>query len=254
MDLFLDLLFICPLLFLAGIIDGIAGGGGIIALPAYIMSGLPLNVAYGCNKFQSCIGTSASMFRYAKSGFVDWKAAFCSAAFAIAGSYLSTEIMLTLDDSVKKIIIICAMVFIISLTLLVHRVKSGSRLKIESGIRNILMCFGIGFLLGLYDGFFGPGGGTVALMLYSLAFGYDVRVGSGNGKVIVVVSNLIALINYIIHGYVLYAIAIPAAIVNILGSYIGASLAVKKGTKLVRKFLIAVVLIVVIQAITKLFT
>ncbi len=253
MELFIDLLFICPLLFIAGIIDGIAGGGGIIALPAYIMAGLPLNVAYGCNKFQSCIGTSASMFRYAKSGYVDLKAALISAVFAIAGSYISTQIMLTLNDSIKRIIIVCAMIFILSLTLLVNRVKSGESTKIEINTKNVLICFGLGFLLGLYDGFFGPGGGTVALMLYSLAFGYDVRVGSGNGKVIVVVSNLIALINYIVHGYVLYSIAIPAAIVNILGSYIGASLAVKNGTKLVKKILIAVVIIVVIQAITKLF-
>lgn len=217
METLTQLISICPLLLIAGIIDGISGGGGIIALPSYIMTGMPLNFAYGCNKLQSCIGTSASLFRYAKSSYVDFKIALICAPLAMLGSHISTKIMMNLDDSVKNVIIIAAMVFIISLTLLVSKIKSGEKKRVAVNAKNILICFAIGLGLGLYDGFFGPGGSTVALMLFSIIFKYDMRTGSGNGKLIVVVSNLAATANYIASGNVLYRIAIPATIANIIG-------------------------------------
>ena len=89
-------------------------------------------------------------------------------------------------------------------------------------------------------------------MLFALIFHYDVRTGTGNGKVIIVVSNFIALINYIIEGTIYYEIAIPATIANILGSWLGAGLAVKNGRKLIKKMMMLVAVIVVIQAVTKL--
>lgn len=252
MDLFFKLLFLCPMLFLAGIIDGIAGGGGIIALPSYIMTGMPLHFAYGCNKMQSCIGTSASLFKYARCGLVDVKTSLISSVTAIIGSYVSTQIMLSLTDAAIKIIIAVAMCFIITLTLLMSKLKSGEETKINLSWQNILLCLTAGLVLGLYDGFFGPGGGTVALMLFTLIFKYDIRTATGNGKIIIVVSNLIALINYIAEGSILYEIAIPATIANVLGSYIGASLAVKNGRKLVKKILLIVVVVLIIQAALKL--
>lgn len=92
MDYLSQLLLICPLLLVAGIIDGVSGGGGIIALPTYIMAGLPLNIAYGCNKMQSCLGTAAGLIKYAKNGFVDIKAALIASITAILGSHISTKI------------------------------------------------------------------------------------------------------------------------------------------------------------------
>ncbi|MBQ8814958.1 MAG: sulfite exporter TauE/SafE family protein [Lachnospiraceae bacterium] len=252
MELLSKLIFVCPLLFMAGVIDGISGGGGLIALPTYIMTGMPMNFAYGCNKMQSGIGTFAALVKYMKSGFVDLKAALISAATAIIGALVSTRIMLTLDDGTIKIIIVVAMCFIITLMLLMNKVKSGQTTKIELNRQNILRCLAVGLVLGLYDGFFGPGGGTIALMLFAIIFKYDVRTGTGNGKVIIVVSNFIALINYIIEGSILYEIAIPATIANVLGSWLGANLAVKNGRKLVKKMMMAVAVILVIQAVTKL--
>ncbi len=253
METLSDLIFICPLLLMAGIIDGISGGGGIIALPSYIMTGMPLNFAYGCNKLQSCIGTSASLFRYAKSGYVDFKIALICAPCAMLGSEISTKIMMSLDDSVKNVIIIVAMGFIITLTLLVNRVKEGEITRVKSNRKTVFICLVIGLILGLYDGFFGPGGGTIALMLFCIILGYDMRTASGNGKLIVVVSNLVSVVNYMAMGQVQYKIAIPATVANIAGSYIGASLAAKNGKKLIKKFLLAVVAILIIQAVIKMF-
>jgi uncharacterized membrane protein YfcA len=163
--------------------------------------------------------------------------------------------MLSLEDKVKNVIMVGAMFFVIVITFLSYRIKIDrfSLTRTDASYKTVLLCLGIGLTLGLYDGFFGPGGGTIALMLYSLFFKYDFRTASGNGKVIIVVSNLIALVNYIIEGSILYEIAIPATIANIAGCYLGASLAVKNGKKLVKKFLFAVVIILIVQAILKLF-
>ena len=247
-------LFICPMLFLAGMIDGISGGGGIISLPTYLLAGIPINAAYGCNKLQSFLGTSASLAKYAKCGLVDWKPALIACCGAILGANVSTHVMMHLTDSVKTWIIIAAMCFIITLMLLTCKLHFTDRgiQKLPNNKKHAVQCIGLGLLLGMYDGFFGPGCGTVALMLFSVIFKYDMHVAVGNGKIIIVVSNLIALISYIRSGDILYAVALPASAANIIGSYIGASLAVKKGKKLVYRMLILVTVILLIQTLLKL--
>lgn len=254
MKLLTDLLIVCPLLFVAGLIDGISGGGGIISLPAYLMTGMPLNMAYGCNKMQSLLGTSASLYKYAKSGLVDLRPAGVACITAILGSMLSTRIMFALSEDTKRIIVAAAMCFIIALTLFTTFRNLGSKEKTRLDLtpKTVGISLVCGLLLGLYDGFFGPGCGTVALMLFTVLFGYDMRVATGNGKIIIVVSNLIALISYIVEGSIIYAIAIPASISNILGSYIGAHLAVKNGKRLVRSVLYVVIAVLLGQAVLKL--
>jgi uncharacterized membrane protein YfcA len=249
-----DLLIVCPLLFVAGLIDGISGGGGIISLPAYMLTGMPLGMAYGCNKMQSFLGTSASLYKYAKSGLVDLRPAAVACITAILGSMLSTRIMFALSEDTKRLIVAAAMCFIIALTLFTtfRNLGSKEKTKLELTSRTVIISLVCGLLLGLYDGFFGPGCGTVALMLFTTLFGYDMRVATGNGKVIIVVSNLIALISYIAKGSIIYAIAIPASISNILGSYIGAHLAVKNGKRLVRGVLYVVIVVLLGQAVLKL--
>lgn len=255
MELWQQLLILCPLLLVAGLIDGISGGGGMIALPSYLMMGLPVTSAYACNKVQSCLGTSASMAKYAKSGMIDWKSAIPAAVAAIAGAYISTEIMLALGDDVKRIIIAVAMCLVVVLMVVSSRMKIDkyTMRRTEFSLKQVLLCLLIGLVLGLYDGFFGPGGGTIALLLFAVVMGYDLRVGCGNGKLIIVLSNLTATIRYIVAGEVLWAIALPCSAANIIGSYIGATLATKKGAKFVKyiSWLVIAALIVyaVIEAI-----
>ena len=255
MELWQQLLFLCPMLLIAGVIDGISGGGGLIALPSYLIAGLPISSAYACNKMQSFLGTSASLAKYAKSRLIDIKSALPSALAAIVGSYLSTQIMLLLGDGTKNIIMVTAMCLVIVLTVFSYRIKIERYTvkQIKPSVRTVLLCLGVGFMLGLYDGFFGPGGGTIAILLFALIMKYDLRVGGGNGKLIVVISNLTSMITYIAHGDVIYAIALPCAASNIIGSYIGASLATKKGTGFVKYVSWAVICALLIYTVIKLF-
>ena len=255
MELWQQLLFLCPALLVAGVIDGISGGGGLIALPSYLIAGLPISSAYACNKMQSCLGTGASLAKYIKSRLIDIKAALPAALAAILGSYLATQIMLSLDDSVKNVIIIAAMCFVILLTALSYKTKIDryTVTSVKPTWKTVLICLGVGFMLGLYDGFFGPGGGTIAIFLFALIMKYDLRVGGGNGKMIIVISNLTSMITYIAHGDVIYAIAIPCSIANIVGSYIGASLATKRGAGFVKYISFGVITALLIYTAIKLF-
>ena len=243
------------MLLIAGIIDGLSGGGGLIALPSYLISGLPISSAYACNKMQSFLGTSASLTKYATSKLLDVKSALPAALAAAVGSYVSTQIMLLLSDDTKNVIIIAAMCFVICLTLFSGKAKIYlyDKKRIELSLKSLLICLCIGFVLGLYDGFFGPGGGTIAILIFALIMKYDMRVGGGNGKLIIVVSNFTSMITYILHGDIIYAIAIPCSIANIIGSYIGASLATKKGTGFVKYVSWGVIFALMIYTIIKLF-
>lgn len=256
MELWQQLLILCPLLLIAGVVDGISGGGGMIALPSYLIAGLPISSAYACNKIQSCLGTSASFFKYAKSGLVDFVTAIPAAIAAIGGSVVATSIMKSLDDGPKKIIIAVSMCFVVVLTIFSGRIKIEkftARRKALSPA-TIALCLAVGFMLGLYDGFFGPGGGTVAILLFALLMKYDLRVGGGNGKLIIVVANLTSTIMYLLSGDVLFEIALPCSAANIVGSYVGASLATKKGAKFVKYISFAVIGALLIYAIYTMIT
>ena len=255
MELWQQLLFLCPLLLIAGVIDGISGGGGLIALPSYLIAGLPISSAYACNKMQSFLGTSASLAKYASGRMIDFKTALPAAGAAMIGSHLATQIMLGLADEVKSIIMIAAMCAVIVLTVCSYRIKIDRYTQTRTSLswQTLLLCLGVGFMLGLYDGFFGPGGGTISVLLFALIMKYDLRVGGGNGKLIVVVSNFTSMITYILHGDIIYAIALPCAAANIIGSYIGASLATKKGTGFVKYVSWAVIGALLVYTVIKLF-
>ena len=245
----LDLTYLVPLLLIAGILDGIAGGGGIIALPAYLLTGMPAQNAYACNKIQSGLGTSCSCARFIKDKYIDFKTVLIALPFTVCASLTATEIIQSIDADVIKIVIICCMPIPVGLMFLRRRLSSGSVISQTLNARVVLFAMLAGAILGAYDGFFGPGGGTIAIMLFSMLLHYDLRVGNGNGKFIIVVSNLTATITYIIGGYMIWHVAIPCALANMVGSYIGASLAVKKGEKLVFPAMITVIVLVVVQTV-----
>ena len=117
-------------------------------------------------------------------------------------------------------------------------------------LKNVSMALLTGMIIGLYDSLYGPGGGTIALLLFTLLLRYDVRTSSGNAKMVLIVSNYTALFSYLLSGNVLFVIAVPCAVCNVLGNYIGAGFAVKKGAKLIRPIMIGVVAVLIIKIIS----
>lgn len=242
-------LVVCPLVFIGGIIDAAAGGGGLITLPAYVFSGMPIHTAYGTNKFANCIGSSIASLKFLKSGKIKIKAALISAAGGLVGSWLGAKLVIILDEKYLKY---CLMIILptVALFLLFNKNfgKVNSDKKISSKKINVLSLI-IGFFVGGYDGFFGPGTGTFLVIAYTLLLNFNIVTASGNAKITNFASNFAALVVYIYHGKVLFYIGIPAAICSILGNYIGAHLAIKKGVKFIKPIILLVVALLLIKII-----
>lgn len=236
-----DLIYVCPLLFIAGVIDAIAGGGGLIALPTYLATGMPVHMAYGCGKLQCSMGSTAAVLRFWKNGVLDGKFAALTAVAAMAASAVATQLVLYLDDAVVRNIVLVMLPAAAVMILIPKKKGQGTIIRQVVNRKNILLVIASGLLLGTYDGMFGPGGGTIAIVIFSLLLQYDLRVASANSKVVIMASNYMALMGYLVTGNIVYQIAIPATICNILGNYVGAGLAIKNGSKLIRPLMLVIV-------------
>lgn len=213
-----DLVYVCPLLFIAGVIDAIAGGGGLIALPTYLMTGMPVHMAYGCGKLQCSMGSTMAVLRFWKNGVLDGKFAVLTAVAAMTASAIATQLVLYLDGEVVRKIVLVMLPIAAVLILLPKKKGQGNIIKQVVNRKNILLVIVAGLLLGTYDGMFGPGGGTIAIMIFSLLLHYDLRVASANSKVVIMASNYMALVGYLTTGNIVFQIAIPATICNMLGN------------------------------------
>ena len=156
-------LIVCPLVFLAGFVDAVAGGGGLISLPAYMIAGLPVHFAIGTNKLSSGMGTTLATARFAKSGYIAWKNALLCIITALIGSSFGAKLALRLDDYYfKRLILVVLPCTALYLTFGKPFVGEKEAFPVR---RMILFSALIAFLIGIYDGFYGPGTGTFLLLL-----------------------------------------------------------------------------------------
>lgn len=243
-----QLMIICPLVFLAGFIDSVAGGGGLLSTPAYMMAGLPMHNVLATNKVMSSTGTSIAALKYIKSGKIQWSTAIISAVLSFAGSFTGSQIALLIDQTMLKTAFTCVLPFIAAFVL--FNKKSEEGVQKLFGMKMYIAAAIIGFIIGMYDGLIGPGTGTFLIFAYTLIIGFDYITASGNAKIINLSSNIAAASSYIMAGKVLWAIAIPAAVANTLGNYIGSSYALKNGGKAVKKMLIVVLIGIFIKLVT----
>lgn len=240
----LDYAIVLPFIFLAGFIDAIAGGGGLISLPAYWSAGIPPHMALGTNKFSSCCGTVFSTARFFHARMIDVPVALLSAAMALVGSWLGASTALIVSAKFLNYLLIILIPLITAITLLrkqmgfqdnAHLLKLGYRLFLGSLA---------GLLIGFYDGFFGPGTGTFLILIYSALLHYDFVRANGNTKVVNLASNVAALLTFARAGQIWYAIALPAALCGIAGNLLGSKMVILRGNKLIKQvFILALVLL-----------
>lgn len=236
------LLIVCPLVFLAGFVDSVAGGGGLISLPAYLFCGIPAHMASGTNKVVNSIGTSVAAGKYIKSGKINLRYAIIAAVFALLGSAIGTEIATLLSEKVFKIIILCALpaaAIILTVKKDFGREDTLKQRDYKKSTEYIL-CALIGLFIGCYDGMVGPGTGTFMIMAFTAVMGMDLLTSSGCAKVGNLASNIASAVVWIINGHVYWALVIPAAACNVLGNYLGARYAIKGGSKRIRSMIFVV--------------
>lgn len=247
-------LIVCPLVFLAGFVDSVAGGGGLISLPAYLFCGIPAHIASGTNKVVNSIGTSVAAGKYIKSGKINLKYAVIAAIFALAGSAIGTEIALFLSEKILKAIILCALpVAAVILTVKKDFGKEDvAKKRSLSKTQEYILCAAIGLVMGCYDGMVGPGTGTFMIMAFTAVIGMDLLTSSGCAKVGNLASNVASAVVWIFSGSVMFQIVIPAAICNVLGNYLGARYAIRGGSKRIRGMIFVVLGLLFVKILTEL--
>ncbi len=243
----IQFLIVCPLVFLAGFVDAVAGGGGLISLPAYLIAGFPVHFAIGTNKISSAMGTTLTTIRYTKSGFIPWKQAIFCVLFAFAGSACGANLALLINDGVFKII----MLVILPLTALyVMRGKALSGDKEPySAVKTTVLACAVAFFIGAYDGFYGPGTGTFLILLLTAVAHMPVTEANGVSKAINLATNLSALVVFLINGKVVFAIGLVAGLFSIAGNWLGSSLFKKGGSKAVKPIMITVLVIFFVKVL-----
>ncbi len=243
-------LIVCPLTFLAGFVDAVAGGGGLISLPAYLIAGLPVHFAIGTNKLSSGMGTALSTARFAKKGYIPWKQAPFYAACALLGSSLGASLALMLDDGVFKII----MLIILPLTALyITRSKAlGEEKPPFSARKTLLTGMAIALGIGVYDGFYGPGTGTFLILLLVSAAHMRLQTANGISKVINLTTNITALAVFGSEGKVLIPLGLTAGLFSIAGNYLGTSFFNQSGAKAVKPIMLTVLAIFFIRILSEL--
>lgn len=246
-----QLVIICPLVFIAGFIDAIAGGGGLISLTAYNAIGLPPDMALGTNKLSASPACLVASIRYIKAKNYVWNAALVAAIGALIGSSLGSNLVLHINQKYLQYILIVLVPALMIFT--IAKPDLGIAKKKMEGPSMLATSFAIGLIIGAYDGFFGPGTGMFLTMAFTALVGFDVATSSGNARIINFASGIAALITYIINGKVNYVIGIPCVVFSMVGSWLGAGLTIKNGTKIVRPVMVIVLLILLGKIIFDLF-
>ena len=251
METVIPYLIVCPLVFIAGFVDAVAGGGGLISLPAYMLSGIPVHMAIGTNKLSSGMGTALATFRYARSGYIRWKLAIYCVISALIGSACGAELALLIDDGVFKIIML------VILPLTAAYVLSGKALAAEEEKEALpqwkvtLISMVVALVIGAYDGFYGPGTGTfLILLLTGLA---HLRLSEANGiaKAINLSTNVAALTVYLFNGKVIFPLGLTAGCFSLAGNYIGTRFFAKGGAKVVKPIILIVLAIFFVKVLTE---
>lgn len=237
-------LIVLPFVFLAGLIDSIAGGGGLISVPAYLAGGLPPHLALGNNKFSSAFGTFSSTMQYFRHGMIDLPVAICSAILALLGSFLGTRSVLLINPYFLHYVLLILIPLITLFTFSSKKLGEKGEHILLPLRRRIYVGSCAGLVIGFYDGFFGPGTGTFLILIYTLFLKYDFVIANGNTKVVNLASNIASLATFLYYGKIIFVLAIPAAVCGIAGNLIGAHLVVKKGAGIIRPiFILALVLL-----------
>ncbi|MCI6569301.1 sulfite exporter TauE/SafE family protein [Dysosmobacter sp. HCP28S3_G4] len=247
-------LVVCPLIFLAGFVDSVAGGGGLISLPAYLFVGIPVHLASGTNKVVNSTGTAVAAWRYFRSGKVDLRAAVWAAGGALAGAAVGARLALWFSERMLQTCVLVALP-VVAVILVVKKDFGRETAEKDWTVRQIhLLSVVIGVVTGMYDGMIGPGTGTFMIMAFTLVLGMDLLMASGCAKVANLASNIASAVVWIIGGKVMWTLVLPAVVCSILGSICGTRFAIRGGSQKVRGMIFVVLGLLFAKMIWELLT
>jgi uncharacterized membrane protein YfcA len=244
----MELYFLCAFAFLAGLVDSIVGGGGLVQIPAFFILYPQLSVpnVISTNRIASAVGTSVAALNYAKSVAIPWKTVLYAGVAASVCSYLGATVQSLLPSSVLKPVILVLIVLIAIYTFRKKDFGHHEKLNVPEG-KLPYWAAGTGAFLGFYNGFIGPGTGSLLVFAFVSIIGYNFLKASAISKVVNVISDVSSLIFFFIHKTIIFKLAFPMMACNVAGSYLGSRLAVLRGNTFIRKVFLAVITGIVVR-------
>jgi uncharacterized protein len=235
----LDVTFLLMLVaFVAGAIDAIAGGGGLLTIPALLASGVPPVAALATNKLQSSFGTGGAVIAFARKGRIDFRRFAIPAAASCTGSALGAFILSRIDPHLLSGLIPFLLIAMAAYFLLAPRMHEEDRHARAGGALLVI----VAFVIGCYDGFFGPGTGSFLTTALVALFGLGLTRAVAHAKLLNLASNVAALVVLLAGGHVLWPLGLSMAVASIAGGQIGAHAALRFGGRAVRPLLIVMCL------------
>lgn len=233
-------LIVCPMLFLAGLVDAIGGGGGLISLPAYLLAGLPVHQTIATNKLSSTCGTTLATIRFIKEGLVNWKLAVPTIVFAMMGSSLGANLSMRVSETVMETVLFIVLPVVAFVVLNPRIFHDNDAHEVVVDKKLLMVATLSAFVVGIYDGFYGPGTGTFLIIAFTLFAKLDIPRANAHTKVINLTTNITSLVIFLMSGQVVVALGLAAAACNMAGNYVGSGLAMTKGSKITRPVIILV--------------
>lgn len=234
--------------FIAGFIDAVVGGGGLIQIPYLLITfpKMPLPTMFGTNKIAALSGTSIAAFRYAQKIKFDFRLLLVISVVAFLSSFLGAKAVSHINPNLLKPLILVILIAIAVYTFLKKNLGAHQTKELTLP-KQLLYGSLVGLIVGFYDGFFGPGTGSFFVLGFVLVLGFEFIKASAYAKIVNCITNLSALFVFINQGAFILPLAILMATFNITGSYIGSNLALKKGNEFVRIIFLVIVTIMILK-------
>lgn len=241
----IDWFILAPAAFFAGMVDAVVGGGGLIQIPVLLgqfpQTAIP--TLFGTNKVSSIAGTGAALWRYARSVRIPWAVVLPATGAALVGAWLGAAVVAWLSREAMRPLVIGLMVAVAIYTF--RRKDLGQEVSRDLVPADRWKGALFGLVIGIYDGFFGPGTGSFLIFGFVRLFGMDFVQGSASAKVINFATNLSAIAFFTSHGPILWQIGLTMALCNLAGSYLGTRLALRHGAGFIRQAFLLVVLVLI---------
>jgi uncharacterized membrane protein YfcA len=244
----ITILSLVILSFIAGFIDAVVGGGGLIQLPAVLINfpSMPLATVFGTNKIAGLSGTTVAAFQYSRKIKFNYKLLFTTGISAAIAALLGARLISNLDPSKLKPVILFALIVIAIYTFIRKDLGSIQRKKISAN-KEFVYALLLGIIIGFYDGFIGPGTGSFLVLGFVVLLGFEFVTASAYAKVINCMTNIGALSVFISNGNFVLELAILMAVSNVTGSIIGTRMSLRRGNEFVRIIFLVIVIIMIVR-------
>ncbi len=230
------------LAFFAGLVDSVIGGGGLIQVPALLvfLPGAPVATIFGTNKIVSLAGTSVALARIARAVEIPWRSVLRAALIAAIFAFIGARAVTMIDPKLLKPIILLLLVGVAIYTFMRKDFGAMHRPKFAQSHER-LVAIVVGVVLGFYEGFFGPGTGSFLIFAFVGLLGFNFLTASASAKVVNITTNIAATAWFAWSGNIIYKLAVPLAVANVAGAWVGAHLAVNRGSAFLRVFFLCVI-------------